>query len=620
MPIIGTAGHVDHGKSTLVKALTGIDPDRLAEEKRRGMTIDLGFAHLVLPDGTEAGIVDVPGHARFLPNMLAGVHGMDAVLLVVAADEGVMPQTGEHLDILGLLDVRRLVVALTKVDVADAPTADAAEAEVSAELSRRGLSAEVVRVAAPAGEGVEAVRAALAALVAAVAVRDGGAGPRLPVDRAFVMAGFGPVVTGSLLDGALEVGQEVELAPSGLRARVRGLQQHGRTVDRATPGNRVAVNLNGVDRADIRRGQVLAPPGSLPGTTRVDVRLRVLPSAGAALAHNSRVAVFSGSAEVAARVVLLKGDELSPGDEGWVQLRLAAPMPLREDDVVVLRRPSPAMTIAGGRAVDVSPDAHRRGRGDVVSALGRRENDDGRLADELRRARAGATAGALAGRLARDPAAVEAALGAAVDAGAAVRVGAGYFDVGRWADIEATASAELERFHRGNPTRAGLARDLLGAALGMHGRALSDAVDVLATRGVLETRGTDMVAATSRVPTLSDAQAEAVDDALARLADAPLSPPRAAELAPGGLDDNVRRFLEEQGLAVRVAPDILMLPAAVEDAAARLRLHLEARGAVTVAEARDILGSSRRTVVPLLEYFDSIHLTRRDGDVRRLRD
>ena len=232
MPIVGTAGHVDHGKSTLVQALTGIDPDRLAEEKRRGMTIDLGFAHMDLPGGGEAGIVDVPGHARFLPNMLAGVHGMDAVLLVVAADEGVMPQTREHLDILQLLDVRRLVVALTKVDLVEEAVAAAAEAALTEELARRGASAAVVRVATPEGRGVEAVRAALAAALAGLdgagAAPDGR--PRLPIDRVFVMPGFGPVVTGSLVEGPLRVGQEVELLPPGLRARIRGLQQHGRQV------------------------------------------------------------------------------------------------------------------------------------------------------------------------------------------------------------------------------------------------------------------------------------------------------------------------------------------------------------------------------------------------------
>ncbi|MFY9616071.1 MAG: selenocysteine-specific translation elongation factor, partial [Candidatus Dormiibacterota bacterium] len=344
MPVIGTAGHVDHGKSALVQALTGVDPDRLAEEKRRGMTIDLGFGHLALPGAGEVGIVDVPGHARFLPNMLAGVHGLDAVLLVVAADEGVMPQTREHLDIVGLFGVDRVVVALTKVDlVGDEEALARAEGQVAEELTRRGLRAPIVRVSAPQGVGLDSLREALgAALLEPAGARIPGwdretIGPRLPVDRIFVMKGFGPVVTGSLSDGTLRVGQDVELVPSGrgapsrdvLRARIRGLQQHGRQVDEAAPNNRVAVNLQGVDRQQLARGHVLSRPGSLGTTDRLTMRLTVLAGAAQGVPHNAPVTVFSGTSSSPAKVrVLAESSELVPGAEGLVEIRLGAPMAL----------------------------------------------------------------------------------------------------------------------------------------------------------------------------------------------------------------------------------------------------------------------------------------------------
>jgi selenocysteine-specific elongation factor len=603
VPIVGTAGHVDHGKSALVEALTGIDPDRLAEEKRRGMTIDLGFAHMELPGVGDVGVVDVPGHARFLPNMLAGVHGMDAVLLVVAADEGVMPQTREHLDIVGLLEIDRLVVALTKVDLVDDTLAAAAEADVTAELERRGMTAPVLPVAAPQRRGVEAVREALAGVLATAAASAGDsadsepggpgavaeagasapAGARLPIDRAFVIAGFGPVVTGSLVDGELRVGQQVEVVPSGrprrgaalpsrpYRARIRGLHQHGRKVERAAAGSRVAANLQGVDRAQLSRGQVLAVPGRLAPTARVDLRLRVLPGAGA-LAHNARVAVFAGAAETSGRLVVLEGDEVAPGAEGWVQLRLAAPLALRAGDPLILRRRSPAETIAGGVAVDVDPPAHRRNRLDVIAGLARRRGSD-----------------------------------ASEDGGR------------RRHSLEAAAVAALGEFHRREPAREGMPREALRAPLRLPGRALGDALDAMVAGGVLEARGKHAVALPGWSPRLTAAQAAAVDRVLARLAEAPLSPPRTADLEADGLDGSVRSYIEEQGLATRVAPDLLMLPEALRDAEARLRQHLSANGATTVADARDVLASSRKTVVPLLEYFDAKGITRREGDRRTLR-
>ena len=624
MPIIGTAGHVDHGKSTLVLALTGIDPDRLAEEKRRGMTIDLGFAHIDLAGGVRAGIVDVPGHARFLPNMLAGVHGMDAVLLVVAADEGVMPQTREHLDVLGLLGVDRVIVALTKTDLVDPGMIDLVEADVVAELGTRGLAADMVRVAAPTGAGVDELRASLSRVVADLTAIDLGR-PRLPVDRAFVMTGFGTVVTGTLVDGALRVGDEVELLPawpSGarpLRGRARGLQQHGAAVAVALPGNRTAVNLQGIDREQVRRGQVLGPPGTVSATRRLDLRLAVLSSASISLRHNDRVAVHTGTAEAMARAVVLDGVAVEPGATGWIQLQLSRPLAVRDGDGVVVRRPSPAETLGGGRVADATAPLHRRRDGGAVAALERRLGGGGRLMEELRKAPQGLTLDELATRLAAPASAVAAEVPVVLAAGAVVRVGEALLDAARWTDLERAAADEVTRFHAANPLRAGMPRAALAGTLGVRGRRLGEAVATLLARGVLAAFGPEGVALPGWKPRLSPVEEDVVEAALTRLGAAPLAPPGMAELAAAGLTGELSAYLEETGSVVRLAPDVLVLPTALADAEHRVRAHLTEHGTITVAEARDLLGSSRRMVVPLLEYLDGAHVTRRDGDLRRLR-
>ncbi|MEJ2733589.1 MAG: selenocysteine-specific translation elongation factor [Anaerolineae bacterium] len=328
MRVIGTAGHVDHGKSTLVHALTGIDPDRLKEEKEREMTIDLGFAWLTLPSGERVGIVDVPGHKDFIKNMLAGVGGIDAALFVVAADEGVMPQTREHLAILDLLQVRGGIVALTKTDMAeDEDWLELVEADLLEVLEGTVLDgAPVVRCSARTGEGLEELLAELDRYLATSAPRRDRNRPRLPVDRVFTIPGFGTVVTGTLSEGTLASGQEVELQPSGLKARIRGLQTHKQKIEQAVPGSRVAINLTGVSKELVQRGDVVTTPGWLVPTTLVDCQLRYLPDAPVPLKHNATVDFFSGAAETQAQVRLLGTRVLAPGDDGWVQLRLKEPV------------------------------------------------------------------------------------------------------------------------------------------------------------------------------------------------------------------------------------------------------------------------------------------------------
>ncbi|MCP4416083.1 MAG: selenocysteine-specific translation elongation factor, partial [Chloroflexi bacterium] len=376
MYVIGTAGHVDHGKSTLVEALTGIDPDRLAEEKAREMTIDLGFAWLRLGDGSreaEVGVVDVPGHRDFIENMLAGVGGIDVALFVVAADEGVMPQTREHLAILDLLEVRGGIVALTKIDmVADDPDwLELVTLEVAEELQGTVLAdAPILPVSAKTGEGIPALKQILWQRLAASPPRPDNGRPRLPIDRIFSLSGFGTVVTGTLVDGRFQIGDTVEIQPSGLKGRIRGLQTHKTKLEVARPGSRVAINLTGLDRDDLARGDIVAAPNVIGSTVLFDASYRHLPEANSPLKHNMAVKLFVGAAELQARVRVLGDEQIEPGQTGWLQLATAVPVAVLRGDRFILRRPSPGETMGGGRVLDPFPGRrHRRFRSDTVARL-----------------------------------------------------------------------------------------------------------------------------------------------------------------------------------------------------------------------------------------------------------
>ena len=360
MYVIGTAGHVDHGKSTLVKALTDIDPDRLPEEKEREMTVDLGFAWMTLPSGREVSIVDVPGHERLIKNMLAGVGAIDLAMLIVAADESVMQQTREHLAILDILQIRRGLIVVTKTDLVDEELVELVKAEVEDVVA--GTSFEgctMIGVSAYTGAGLDELKATIDEILDDTGVRRDLGRPRLPVDRCFSISGFGTVVTGTLIDGVFAVGQEVELAPSGMRGRIRGLQSHKERVGSSDPGVRLAVNLSGVARTDIERGEVVTLPGWLPSTRRLDARIRMVAGAPHPLRHNSGVTFHLFTSETTARVRLLDADRLAPSEEGWIQILLDDPIPMVKGDYFVLR--SAEDTLGGGQVVDPNPRRrHRR--------------------------------------------------------------------------------------------------------------------------------------------------------------------------------------------------------------------------------------------------------------------
>ena len=359
MFVLGTAGHIDHGKSVLVHALTGIDPDRLREEKERGMTIDLGFAWLVLPSGRDVGIVDVPGHERFVKNMLAGVGGIDLALLIVAANEGVMPQTKEHLAILDLLEVKKCIAVITKKDLVDDELLSLVRMEIEELISSTAISgAPIIAVSAVTGEGLTELVAAIDELLDTTESRQDLGRPRLPIDRVFTMAGSGTVVTGTLFDGILSVGQEVEVVPSGLKSRIRGLQTHKSRIDTTSPGSRVAVNLVGINTSQLQRGDVVTRPGWLKPTKMVTAKISLISYLQRPLKHGATVSFHTGSAETVAKVRLLEGDTLQPGGSTWAQLSLDRPIAVIKGDHYIVR--SPMETLGGGDIVDTQARRLRR--------------------------------------------------------------------------------------------------------------------------------------------------------------------------------------------------------------------------------------------------------------------
>jgi selenocysteine-specific elongation factor len=615
--VVGTAGHVDHGKSTLITALTGTDPDRLREERERGMTIDLGFAWMTTSGGIEVGFVDVPGHQDFIRNMLAGVGSIDAVLLVIAADEGVRPQTREHLAILGLLGIERGVIALSKRDLVDDAWAELARGEVRGALAGSALAnAPLVEVSASARTGLPELMTALEGVLGAAPQRRDAGRPRLPVDRAFTMSGFGTVVTGTLLDGELRVGEEVEVAPRGARARIRGLQTHRRSLEVAVPGSRVAVNLSGIDKDAVSRGMVLIRPGTLVATTAVAARLAVLGGASAALAHDEEVKVHLGTAEVMARISLLEGDAIPAGRAGWAQLRLAEPIAAAVGDRLVIRRPSPSETIGGGAIADLAPARARR-RAETVSALERRAAPSAvaRLLASLDVPRTAVEAGERSGL---DAAERDAAVAEAVASGEAIVLADALVGSSAFEAFATHALRVCAQGHRRAPLRAGVPREEVRTAVGLPAKRFAALVERLVAAGRLADRGAALALPEHR-PALSPAQEAAWARAHAALARDPARPPTPAQLETDyGLDREVVAALGERGDLVRIGTEAVFLPETVATFAAAVLTELASARTITVARARDLTGSSRKHVLPLLQYLDDHGLTRRQGDDRIL--
>jgi selenocysteine-specific elongation factor len=630
---IGTAGHVDHGKSALVKAITGIDPDRLKEEKEREMTIDLGFAWLTLPSGAVVSIVDVPGHESFIKNMLAGVGGIDAVLFVVAADEGVMPQTREHLDILDLLELRYGVVAITKADlVEDEDWLELVKEDVIDLLVDTSLAgSEVIVVSAVTGRGLDALLQRLDELLQRVPGKRDIGRPRLPVDRVFVMPGFGTVVTGTLVDGGLHVGQEVEVSPSGLRARIRGLQTHKTKLESTPPGGRVAVNLGGVSSDEIERGDVLSLPGQLESSKLVDTRLRMLERAFGPLRHNVEVEFFSGSEQIMARTRLLGDQAIDPGQEGWVQFRLAEPTALVRGDHFVIRLPSPSLTIGGGVVVDPAPRRrHRRFRPGVMErleALSRGSPEEillqvlaegrprqvpvllkeaGLPEDEGRRALRQVLQGAEVLLLGPD----KAVSPAPVPKDGYIISASGYEQLST--QIEDT----LKEYHRRYPLRDGMPREELKSRVELPARPFAAVMSQASAEGKVSDEGA-VVKLPGHEVTFSDEQQRRIGELLARFAENPYAPPSVAE-GEAALGSELFSVLVDSGRLVRVSESVVFLAETYEEMVARVADYIKEQGSISVAEVRDMFGASRKYALALMEHLDERRVTKRVGDRRVL--
>jgi selenocysteine-specific elongation factor len=620
--VVGTAGHIDHGKSSLVLALTKIDPDRLEEEKRRGMTIDLGFAYMQLPSGRRVGIVDVPGHQRFLKNMLAGVHGMDAVLLVIAADEGPMPQTREHLAIVDLLGIEHGLVVLTKADLVDDAWLGLVRDDVAGLIAGTSLQrAPIVAVSSTTGAGLDQLRAALDEELAKTAARPDLGRPRLPVDRSFAMSGFGTVVTGTLVGGALRQGAELALLPAGRRVRIRGLQQHNQPVEEARPGSRTAVNLSGLDHSQVRRGDVLALPGTLPASRRLDARLVVLPGVPP-LRHHQQLQMYHETSEVMIELSLLERDELRGGEAGWVQLFATQPVVALDGDRFILRVPSPAATVAGGVIVDSAPRRHRRRDPAVLADLAARERADPATAAvlELGKHPWGLVGAELAGRLGLSPAQMEKVLAPLVEHRAVRRLASRWLTREQWERSVARVLNGLTAYHEAQPLRRGMPKEELRSRTGIPAELFAELLTVLATEKAVVDQGGEVAAATHH-PALTSEQEIAIAAFVAELEGQPFNPPPLPDLVRRyRLTPALLQYLVVDGRVVRVNDDTAFARSAYDDAVSRIRHHLAEHRTLTVAAARDVLGSSRRYVLPLLEGLDAQKITRRVGDDRILRN
>jgi selenocysteine-specific elongation factor len=621
--ILGTAGHIDHGKTTLVRALTGVDCDRLPEEKTRGITIELGFAPLELPSGLHLAIVDVPGHERLVRTMVSGATGIDLVLFIVAADEGIMPQSREHLAICGLLGVERGVVALTKIDAVDAELAELARLDVGETIERSALrGAPIVSVSAVTREGLPELIGALEQVAQHASPRTLRDGPAwLPVDRVFTMRGFGTVVTGTLRGAPLEEGQSVELFPEGghepISTRIRGLQMHGQSAKEVPPGSRCAVNLHGVEVSALPRGSVVATPGRLAFRTQMDVELRLL-RAAPPLRNGSTLTVQVGTTERLARVRLLDRERLEPGEAAYASVRFGAPVLVVEGDRFILRGYSRTAdggwTVGGGRVLDVSPPRMRRSRAVRIAELETLAGSDHSAALGVRLRRAGAQ-GVREEDLLREVRSIEGIPG--------LRIG-----TGRWIDPEAfetlvhRAIEAVERHHAEHPVEpwAGFAA-VAARTPRIPEETIRAALEAAAGRGELEA-GASGHRQPGHAPRVQDPQK--VRRIVDRLRQAALSPPTVESLAEE-LDEDVRslraileHLVREKDL-VRVTSDFFFAREAIEELRGRVLAHLRKHGSIDPAGYKDLTGQTRKFTVPLMEYFDAEKLTIRRGNLRVLR-
>lgn len=619
MYVIGTAGHVDHGKSTLVEALTGIDPDRLVEEKEREMTIDLGFAWITLGD-EEVGIVDVPGHRDFIENMLAGIGGIDLALLVVAADEGVMPQTSEHLAILDLLEVNSGVVALTKVDlVQETEWLELVEMELRETLANTVLAdAPIVPVSARSGQGIDTLKQALWEKLQATPPRPDKGRPRLHIDRVFTLSGFGTVVTGTLVDGRFHLSDTVDIQPTGLKGRIRGLQTHKTKRDVALPGSRVAVNLTGLDKDQVRRGDVLTAPGVMSSTILFDAAYRQLADVGVPLKHNMEVKLFIGAKEVLAHTRILGTAQIEAGTEGWLQLALSEPIAITRGDRFILRRPSPGTTLGGGRVLDPHPGRrHRRFRPEVVTRLQTlAQGTPAELLYQTLTRLEPATEKELQQHAGLDKDTVTAALAELLETHQVIQVEQAFYTQAGWQQQYDRLQQIIATYHRDNPLRLGIPREELRSRLKLSPTRFNPLLAMaLSDNQVVEKAG--FIRLPQHEIRFTAAQQADISHLMHEFTAAGITSPSVKEVK-AMVGEDIYLALVDLGEIRPLNSDVVYARLEYEQLVENIVTYLREHEQINAAQVRDLLHTSRKYAIALLEHLDDIKITRRIGDSRVL--
>jgi selenocysteine-specific elongation factor len=627
--IVGTAGHIDHGKTTLVKALTGIDADRLEEEKRRGITIDLGFAHMDLPtpegETLRLGFVDVPGHERFVRNMLAGAGGVDLVLMVIAADEAIKPQTREHFDILQLLGVQRGITVLTKSDAVDAETLDVVRLEVEEFLRGTFLGTSkspIAAVSSLTGAGLEELKRAMVAVSAEVLPRDSHAIARLPIDRVFTMKGFGTVVTGTLVAGTIRREDEMEVFPTGRRVRVRGVQVHGRTAEAAAAGQRTALNLAGASTEDLSRGMTLTPAGTFEVTRRVDVRLRLLASAPRVLKDRARVHFHSYTMETVAEVVLQGAKQIAPGEEAFARLKLPEAALLLPGDRFIIRQFSPVVTIGGGVVLDTAPIPRMPGHADFLKTLSGGDAEAILAARIARRHHEGISMSRLVAETGWAKNVIETQLDESLRTGRLVRAG------GLWLDPLALAALKLNivkaavDFHKNNPLVGGISKEELRAQAHAVPEVFETAAALLVREKRLEVVG-DLVRLPGQGVAMKDEEVESKKKIEDAFASAGLKVPALQEVIAGLKVDKARAqkivtLLLRDKVLIKVSDELVFHRSALEVLRCQMIAYKVKSAKIDVAQFKELTGVTRKYAIPLLEYLDRERVTKRVGDAREI--
>jgi selenocysteine-specific elongation factor len=629
MRIIGTAGHVDHGKSTLIAALTGTHPDRLKEEQEREMTIDLGFGWLTLPDpestqgiGEEIGIVDVPGHRDFIENMLAGVGGIDAALLVIAADEGIMPQTREHLAILDLLQIPSGIIVITKIDlINDKDWINLIESDVRAAVKNTILQdAPIMRVSARTCSGLDQLIATLSNILKQKPARMDMGRPRLPIDRVFTMSGFGTVVTGTLIDGHLSIGDEIQILPSGLTGRIRGLQTHKKKEDQALPGSRTAVNISGISTEQIQRGEVLVHPNQYVSTRRVDAHFRLLKDIASPLKHSSEVKVFIGASETIGTLRLLDTEELAPGDEGWIQLELREPIVAVRGDKYILRRPSPSETLGGGTIVDAQPkNRHKRFDSEILKSLSSlAKGSPADILFEAAFALQTASADEIIKRSRLEDQTAKDALKELIADGRLVALEDDLIITQTLLnDLQIKTQTLVNDYHNQFPLRRGMPREELKSRLKLLPRVFNSIITQFAKRKLLM-EFDSIIAKPSHKIRFDNGQQAQVEILMRKFAQNPYATPSIKE-CKAEVGEEIFNALIELNQLVAVSSEVVFRKQDYDLMVRRIKETLESKKQISLAEARDLFNTSRKYVQALLEHLDAIGITMRAGDYRKLR-